>query len=64
MTNYITVKQMAEKLNISLDTAYTWIHIHGFPAIKVKRAVRINEEKLEKWLEKRNITNEIIKPMF
>lgn len=48
MTNYITVKQMAEKLNISLDTAYNWVHMGGFPATKVSRMIRIPEDKLEK----------------
>lgn len=54
MTVYISVKQMAEKLNISLDTAYTYTHAHDFPAIRIGRTVRIPEDKLEKWLEKRN----------
>lgn len=57
MTNYITVKQMAEKLNISLDTAYVWVHMAGFPATRVSRTIRISEDKLEKWLDKRTIKN-------
>ena len=53
MTEYISVKQLAEKLNISLDTAYVYTHIDGFPVIKINRLVRIPVDKLEKWLEKR-----------
>lgn len=53
MTNYISVKQISQKLNISLDTAYTWVHMAGFPSSKVGRIIRISEDKLEKWLEER-----------
>ncbi len=56
MANYISVKQMAEKLNVSLDTAYVYAHTQGFPATKVGRLIRINEEKLEQWLDKRTLT--------
>lgn len=53
MTEYITVKQMAERLNISLDMAYDMVHSEGFPAIKLNRTIRIPVDRLEKWLEKR-----------
>lgn len=64
MKNYISVKQMAEKLNISLDTAYVYSHMEGFPAIKVGRIIRISEDKLERWLDKRTLTNRRSKPLF
>ena len=53
MTEYISVKQLAERLNVSLDTAYVYTHIEDFPAIRINRLVRIPVDKLEKWLEKR-----------
>lgn len=53
MTEYISVKQMAEKLNISLDTAYTYIHMTDFPTYRIGRTIRIPTDKLEKWIEKR-----------
>jgi|LSQX01.2.fsa_nt_gb excisionase family DNA binding protein len=55
MTEYISVKQMAERLNISTDTAYEMVHSAGFPAIKINRTIRIPVDKLEKWLEKRMV---------
>ncbi len=55
MVEYISVKQMAELLNISLDTAYEYTHIQGFPVCRIGRTVRIPKDKLEKWLEKRMI---------
>lgn len=53
LSEYISVKQMAEKLNISLDTAYKMSRTEGFPAYRIERSIRISVEKLEKWLEKR-----------
>ena len=55
MVEYISVKQMAEILNISLDTAYEYTHIQGFPVCRIGRTVRIPKDKLEKWLEKRMV---------
>ena len=57
MTEYISVKQMADKLNIKKDKAYELVHISGFPAYKLGKSIRISVEKLEKWLEKRKIIN-------
>ncbi|MDP4120975.1 MAG: helix-turn-helix domain-containing protein [Bacillota bacterium] len=53
MTEYISVAQMATKLNISRELAYDLIHAEGFPLTKLGRIVRIPVDKLEKWLEKR-----------
>lgn len=53
MNEYISVKQMAQLLNISLDTAYTYSHQKDFPVTRIGRTIRISVEKLEKWLDKR-----------
>ena len=55
MTEYISVKQMEERLNISTDTAYEMVLSAGFPAIKINLTIRIPVDKLEKWLEKRMV---------
>jgi len=52
MTEFISIKQLAERLNISLDTAYVYAHRKGFPSVKINRIIRIPVDKLEKWLEK------------
>ena len=54
MTEYISVKQMAQLLNISIDTAYAYSHNHDFPAVYIGRTIRIPVDKLERWLEKRS----------
>lgn len=54
MTEYITVKQLAKKLNISLNAAYIMVNTKGFPVTRMfSRNIRIPVDKLEKWLEKR-----------
>jgi excisionase family DNA binding protein len=53
MTEYISVKQMSERLNISMDTAYQFVHSETFPSIQIGRIIRIPVDKLEKWLDKR-----------
>ena len=53
MTEFISVKQFAEKFNINLDTAYEYVHSEGFPKITIGRIIRIPVDKLEKWVEKR-----------
>jgi excisionase family DNA binding protein len=53
MEQYISVKQMAKNLNISLDTAYEYIHSENFPICRIGRTIRIPEDKLQKWLDKR-----------
>ena len=53
MEEYISVKQMSELLNISIDTAYEYVHTEDFPLCRIGRTIRIPKEKLQKWLEKR-----------
>lgn len=53
MTEYISIKQMAKLLNISLDTAYQYSRMRDFPAYRIGRSIRIPVDKLEKWIEKR-----------
>ncbi len=55
LVEYISVKQMAGKLNVSLDTAYEYTHMKGFPACKIGRTVRIPVDRLEEWLKKKII---------
>lgn len=44
------IPQAAEFANVSTRTMYDWIHIQGFPAIRVKGRVLILRESLINWL--------------
>ena len=50
--NYITPKQIGEHLQIGKDKVYALCQLDGFPAIKIGKSYRINENKYIKWLEK------------
>ncbi len=55
MQEYLTIKQVAERLNISVDTAYDYSHMKGFPSIKIGKLIRIPADELEKWLQRRKV---------
>lgn len=53
---YITVKEMAKRLGISLRVAYKFSHMKGFPAYNIGRIIRIPLDEMESWLAKRKLT--------
>lgn len=46
----ITVKEMAEMLNVSLPTAYDLVHSEGFPTIRIGRKLLVNSVMLQDWI--------------
>ena len=48
--NLITIIDMAKLLKISRSKAYSLSKEKGFPIIKIGRLIRVNKEKLFKWL--------------
>jgi len=50
MQQYITLKQLQEKLHIGKNTALELVNLKSFPAIKIGKVWRIGEVDLEKWL--------------
>ena len=51
----ISLKELAEHMNISYHSAYRLVHSKGFPSYKIGGLWRVDVEKLEHWL---NINNE------
>jgi len=47
----LTVKEMAELLKISMKTAYDWVHIDGFPCLKVGNTICIHRGQLIDWVK-------------
>lgn len=48
--NLITIMDMAKLLKISRSKAYSLSKEKDFPIIKIGRLIRVNKEKLFKWL--------------
>lgn len=53
----LTVKEAAQLLKISDKTAYDWIHIAGFPKLKVGNCIRIHKGQLLDWVKSQAAAN-------
>ena len=52
MTEYYTVKDVAEKLKISEKAAKALFNVEGFPIVRVGcHGKRVRADKLDEWLE-------------
>jgi len=52
-TNLITIKQLSEKLSVSVSTIYDWVSQGRVPYYKMAggRLVRFNLQEIDSWLE-------------
>ena len=48
----LTVKQVAQYLQLKESTIYSWAQDHKIPAIKIGRTWRFRQADLDGWLEK------------
>lgn len=55
MSNYLTIKQVADKLQVKENTVRVWVMKKRITFIKLPQGVRIKEEWLEGWLNKRTV---------
>ncbi|QGF21758.1 excisionase [Bacillus phage vB_BcM_Sam46] len=53
MSNLLTTKQLAEKLQVAEITIHKW-RTKGFPFIKLGRSVRFDFVEVQKWIEEQN----------
>jgi len=50
---YLTIRDLADTLQVSVRTAYTLVHEPGFPAVKVRGQIRIPVSDLHQWVRSR-----------
>lgn len=55
MSTLLTIKQVAEKLQVSEVTVRRWLTKGIIASIKLPQGVRFREEWVEGWLEKRTV---------
>ena len=55
MSNLLTVKEVAAKLKVSTRTVQRWQEEGTIAFIKIGKCIRMREEHLENWLNKRTI---------
>jgi excisionase family DNA binding protein len=58
MAEYLTPKQVADKLKLSYDTIMRLIHREELPAVKIGQQWRISTDALEEWIRARARTGE------
>ena len=46
----LTVKEAAKLLQVSDKTMYDWVHIKGFPALRIGNTIRIRKDLLMEWV--------------
>ena len=60
--NYITVKQLHEKLNsaqpglIGINAVYELVKRKDFPSVRIGNKFLIIEDKVDDWFEKKSLT--------
>ena len=54
----LTVKQVAEYLQLKQSTVYTWAQEGKIPAVKVGRSWQFNQSEIERWIEENLYTQE------
>ena len=51
---YMTVKQLAEYVQMSPGTIYRLTSQHAIPCVRVGAAIRYEKTAIDKWLEEQN----------
>lgn len=52
---FLTIKDVAEKLGVSTRTVQRWQDERLISFVKIGKVVRISEEHLDNWLEKKTV---------
>ena len=53
MKKLIGVKELAEYLDISINTVYSWVSMKRIPHYKVGRLPKFNVTEIDEWLQER-----------
>jgi excisionase family DNA binding protein len=54
METYLTPQQVADQLQLTVQTVYKWIKDGELPAVRIQRVYRIQREDLDKFLAARS----------
>lgn len=60
MSKLLTIEDVAERLQVKPETVRAWQYGGKITFIKLPQGIRIREEWLENWLEKRTIKSKKI----
>ena len=51
MENLVGPKEIAEYLDVSINTIYSWVHMRKIPFFKMGRLVKFDLREIENWKE-------------
>ena len=54
LPNILTVKELAEFININLNRAYQLAHRADFPSLRIGRKIMISRNKLLEWIDEKS----------
>ena len=49
--NLVGVKEMAEYLDVSINTIYSWVNMRKIPYFKIGRLVKFDLKEIDNWKE-------------
>ncbi|MEI8390018.1 MAG: helix-turn-helix domain-containing protein [bacterium] len=58
MNKLLKPAEIAEIINVSLNTIYTWVYNKKIPHMKIGGALRFSEQEIIDWIEKSRIVVE------
>lgn len=59
-TDFITVDQMAKRMQIARQTAYQVVKIEGFPCFYIGKRIMISEQLFSEWVKKQSDIQAVI----
>jgi len=52
---FIGIKEFAEYLGITVNTAYSWVYRRRVPYVKVGKLVKFDIYKINEWVDKNSV---------
>jgi excisionase family DNA binding protein len=60
---YIGIKELAEYIDVKVNTLYSWVNMKQIPYYKVGRLVKFDKDEIDKWMEKKRVEVYKMKPL-
>lgn len=51
MERLLTIKEVAELLQVKVNTLYSWVFTNKIPFVKINGVLRFKEKAIGKWIE-------------
>ena len=55
MKRFVGVEEIAEYLDVSINTIYSWVWLKKIPHVKMGKLVKFDLQEIETWLKEKKI---------